>query len=91
MDALITNHYHTKQGQHFTIHVEGQETLVAVYGDGRVDVCVMNAAARRYRGLGGRVFNTADEAIGGYKSEKTRTAIALAVTCAPDFANLQTA
>ena len=89
MNALITKQSTTEYGQYFTINVEGAEVFVALYNDGRVSVCAMNARARLYRGLGGRIFNSADEAMKGYKSEKVQTAIALAVACAPDFATLQ--
>ena len=89
MNALITKQSSTEYGQYFTINVEGAEVFVAVYNDGRVSVCAMNAMARLHRGLGGRIFDSADEAMKGYKAEKTRTAIALAITCAPDFAKLQ--
>jgi trehalose utilization protein len=89
MNAVITKQSSTVYGQYFTINVEGAEIFVSVYTDGRVNVCAMNAMARLHRGLGGRIFQCADEALSAYKSEKVRTAIALAITCAPDFAKLQ--
>jgi len=85
MNALITYHEVVSGNHYFNIDTEGQETRVTVYADGRLNVCVMNAMARVYRTAMGRVFNSVDEAMGAYKSSKTRTAIALAHEIAPDF------
>lgn len=85
MNATVTRHAYEAGIHYFTIDTEGQETRVTVYQDGRVGVCVMNAAARLQRASMGRTFETEAEAMAAFKTAKTRTAIALAVELAPDF------
>lgn len=85
MNATVTHHLQEAGIHYFTIDTEGQETRATVYPDGRVGVCVMNAMARLQRVAVGKTYGSATEAMGAYKTDKTRTAIALALDLAPDF------
>ncbi len=87
MNILLTSHSQCKFAQYFVINSFGQEQTVTIYRDGRVGVCVHNAANRVWRGAG-RNFNSYGEAMAAYKSTKTQSAIAFAYGIAPDFDKL---
>lgn len=84
MNLILAQHISCKYAQYFLINADGQEQTVTIYRDGRVGVCVHNAANRVWKGMG-RQFNDIKEAMDQYKSEKTRSAIAFAHQIAPDF------
>ena len=87
MNATIIDKSRNDWGTYYSIMVGTQETRVTIYNDGRVNVCVMNAAARTWRMAAGKVWNDVNEALGGYKSEKTLAAIRTADSdCGPQNA-----
>jgi hypothetical protein len=85
MEALITYHEVQAGAHYMRVMVDNQETRLTLYPDGRVNVCVLNAMAKVYRMAAGRYFNSVEEAMAAYKTERTRTAIACAEAVAHDM------